>query len=67
MVMRDEHLMELDQADARAKKLPLSAFAAVDQETIPSATNEKACRSTLRRRHRAGRPKEDDIEIHRRL
>ena len=57
-------LVQLDQADVRAQKLPLRALAAVEEQLLPAATDERGGGSAASCRHRAGRAEEDDVEIH---
>ena len=62
--VRQEDLVELDQADVRAQELSLRAFAAVEEQLLPTAPDERGGRSAASGRHRAGRAEEDDVEIH---
>ena len=62
--VRQEDLVELDQADVRAQELPLRALAAVEEQLLPAAPDERGGRSAASGRHRAGRAEEDDVEIH---
>ena len=62
--VRQEDLVELDQADVRAQQLPLRALAAVEEQLLATAADERGGRSAASGRHRAGRAEEDDVEIH---
>ena len=43
--VRQEHLVELDQADVRAQELPLRALAAVEEQLLAAAPDERGGRS----------------------
>ena len=62
--VREEDLVELDQADVRAQELPLRALAAVEEQLLAAAPDERGGRSAASGRHRAGRAEEDDVEVH---
>ena len=60
----EEDLLEVDEADVRAQQLPLRALAAVDQDPLAAATDERRGGAALGGGRGAGRPEEDDVEIH---
>ena len=62
--VRDEQLLELDQPD-RAHQLPLRALAAVDQQAIAAAPNERGGQPAPRARRGAGGAEEENVEVHR--
>ncbi len=62
--VREEDLVELDQADVRAEELPLRPLAAVEEQLLATAPHERGGRSAASGRHRAGRAEEDDVEVH---
>ena len=62
--VRQEDLAELDEPDGRAEHLPLRALAQSNSRRSPPAADEQRARRALRRRHRAGRAEEDEVEIH---
>ena len=64
MEVREEDLAQLDEADVRAQELPLRALGAVEQQPLAAAPDERRGRRALGGRHRAGRPEEDDVEVH---
>ena len=64
MEVREEDLLELDQADVAAQELPLRPFCAVEQEPVSPSTDERRGQGALGRRGGSGRPEEDDVEIH---
>jgi hypothetical protein len=53
VVVRQEDLVQLDEPDGRAKELPLSAFAAVEENPVASAAHQRPGQAAARRRHRA--------------
>ena len=64
MEVREEDLLELDEADVAAQELALRALAAVEEEPLAAAADERRRERPLRRRRGSGRPEEDDVEIH---
>ena len=62
--VRQEDLVQVDEADVGAQQLALRALAAVEQQAVAAAPHERRRRRALCRRHRAGRPEEDDVEVH---
>ena len=62
--VRDEDLLELEQADRRAQQLALRPLGAVDEELVAPAPDEQRCRGPLRRGHRARGAEKDEVEIH---
>ena len=64
VVMREEDLAQLDQADVRAQQLPLRALGAIEEQALAAATEEHRRGRALRGRHGAGRAEEDEIEVH---
>ena len=64
MEVREEDLLELDQADVRPQELALRPFRAVEEEPVPAAPDERGRQCALGGRHGAGRPEKDDVELH---
>ena len=64
VVVRQEHLAQLDETDRRAQELALRPLGAVEEQPLAAPADEQRGRRPLRGRHRAGRPEEDEIEIH---
>ena len=64
MVVGEEDLPEVDQAERRAEQLALRALGAVEEQPLPSAAHEHGGRRPLGGRHRAGGAQEDDVEVH---
>ena len=62
--MGDEDLLHVDEADARSQQLALGSLGAVEQEPVAAAPDECRGRRALRRRRRACRAQEDDVEVH---
>jgi len=48
--MRQEDVLEVDEADIRAEELPLCAFATIDEQAISAAPDERRRRPTRSRR-----------------
>ena len=65
VVVGEEDLGQLDQADRRAQELALRPFAAVDEETLAAPADERGRESPPAGRDRAGRAQKDEVEIHR--
>ena len=53
VIVSDEDLGKLDQADRGAQKLSLGAFAAVEEHALAAAAYERACQAAFGRRDRA--------------
>ena len=64
MQVREEHLLEVDEPDVGAQQLALGALAAVDEQTLATAPDQRRGRCALCRRCRPGRPEEHDVEVH---
>jgi hypothetical protein len=62
--VRQEDLLEIDEADGRAKELPLRPLCAVEQELVSAAAHEQRSRCAARGRHRARRTEKHEVEIH---
>ncbi len=62
--VRDEDVVEVDEADVRAEQLPLRPLAAVEEQPLSPAAHERRGGGTSRGRCRPGRPEEDDVEVH---
>ena len=67
VVVREEDLAQLDEADVGAQQLALRPLGAVEQEPLAAAAHERGRGRTLRGRHRARGAEEDDVEIHARI
>ena len=64
MKVGQEHLFEVDQAHVGPEKLPLRTLAAVDQQAIAAAADERCRRRPLGCGSRTRRPEEHDVQIH---
>jgi hypothetical protein len=64
VVVGEEDLAELDEPDRRAEHLALRALAAVEQEPFAAPPDEHGRGGALRRRDRARRAEEHEIEVH---
>ncbi len=62
--VREEDLLEIDEPHVAAQELALRALRAVEQEPLPSPAHERGAQGALGGRHGAGRPEEDDVEVH---
>jgi hypothetical protein len=62
--MRQEDVLEIDEPCVRPEQLPLRSLAAVDEQAIAAATDQRGRGSAGRRRRGARRPQEDEVEIH---
>ena len=62
--MRQEDLLEIDEPGVRAQELALRPLAAVDEQPIAAATDQRGRGAARRRRRGARRPEEDEVEIH---
>ena len=65
VVVREQHLAQLDEADSGAQELPLGAFAAIEEESLAAPPQHQARRSPTRCRHRPRGAEKGDLEIHR--
>ena len=63
MVVRQEDVLDVGQPDA-AQQLTLGALAAVDQDAVTAAPDERARGRPLHGRHRSGGAEEEDGEVH---
>ena len=63
MEVRDEDLVEVDQAD-RAQQLALGALAAVEQQPLAAAAEQRGGQAAPGGRRRGGGAEEDDVEVH---
>jgi putative nucleotidyltransferase with HDIG domain len=64
VVVSDEDLLELDQADVAPQKLALSALGAVEQQAIAATPDEGRGEGASGSRCGSGRPEKDHVEIH---
>ena len=64
VVVGEEDLLEIDEADVAAQQLPLRPLGAVEEEPVAAAPHERRAERALRRRHGARRPEEDDVQLH---
>jgi hypothetical protein len=64
VVVRQEDVGELDEAHRRAEELALRALAAVEEDPVAAAADERPGEATSRRRHGPGGPEKDDVEVH---
>ena len=64
MVVGQEDLGQLDEADRRAQELALGALAAVEEQALAASTEQQAREPAFGRRNRARRAQEDEIQIH---
>ena len=55
MQMREEHVLEVDEARIRAQQLALRPLAAVDEQPIAAAADQRRGRAARSRRRRARR------------
>jgi hypothetical protein len=62
--VREKDLLQLDEAHVRTQELALRALCAVEQETVTASPHERRGQGAFCSRHGAGRPKENDVEIH---
>ena len=65
MAVRDQHVVDVHEADAGAQKLTLGALAAVDQDAVAAAPDEMSGRAAMGARRRAGGAEEEHTQIHR--
>ena len=66
VVVRQEDLGKLDEPDRGTQKLALRPFAAVDEDPLSAAAEERAGEPTLGSGHGARGSEEDEVEVHRR-
>ena len=64
VVVRQEDLVQVDEPDLRSQQLPLRPLGAVEQQPLAAAPDERRRGRAQRGRRRAGRPEEDDVEVH---
>ena len=64
MEVREEDLLELDEADVAAQELALRPLGAVEEQPVSPAPDERRGQGALGGRRGSGRPEEDDVEIH---
>ena len=64
VVMREEDVGKLDEADRRAQELTLRSLAAIEQDPVSAAADQCAREPTPSRGHRARGSEEDDVEVH---
>ncbi len=64
MIVREEDLLEVYEADVAAQELALRALRAVEEKALAAAADEGCGESTLRRGHRTRRAEEYDVEVH---
>ena len=62
--VRQEDVLEVDEADVGAEKLPLRALAAVDEQPVAAAPDERRRRPARGGGGGRGRPEEDEVEVH---
>ena len=60
----EEDVLEVDEPDVRAKELPLGSLAAVDEQPIASATQDRRGGAARGRGCGGSCPEEDEIEVH---
>ena len=64
VVVAEEHDVEIDEADLRAQQLALRALAAVEQDAIAAAPDQRRGGRAAGRRRRARGAQEDDVQVH---
>jgi putative nucleotidyltransferase with HDIG domain len=64
VVVREEHLRQLDEADRGAQQLALRALAAVEEQALAAPAEQHAREAPLGRRNRARGAQKDQIEVH---
>ena len=64
VVVRQEHVAQLEETDVGAKELSLRPLGAVDQEALSPTPHERRGRGSLGGGRGPGRPEEDDVEVH---
>ena len=63
--VRQEDVFEVGETDVRAQELALRALAAVDQQLVAAAADERRRGRPLGSGSRSRRPEEHDVQIHR--
>ena len=63
--VRQEDVLEVDEADVGAQELALRPLAAVDEQPVAAAADERRRGRPLGGGSRARRPEEHDVEVHR--
>ncbi len=66
VVVRQDDLRQLDEADRGAQELALRALAAVEEDPLPATAEKGAGEAAFRGRDGAGCSQKDEVEIHRR-
>ena len=64
VVVREEDLLELHEADVTAQELPLRPLRTVEEKAIAAPPHERRAERAPRSRHRARRPEENDVQLH---
>ena len=62
--VREEDVLEVDEADVGAKQLALRPLAAVEEQPVAAAPDERRGRCPARPSARSRGPEEDDVEVH---
>src|SRR3990172_4830618 len=62
--VREVDLLELHEPDIRAQELALRSLCAVEQKPVTTTSHERRRQGALGRGHGAGRPEENDVEVH---
>jgi hypothetical protein len=65
VTVRDEDVVDVDEADAGAQELALRALAAVDEDAVAAAPDEMSGRAAMGARRRAGGAEEEHAQVHR--
>ena len=65
VVVAEEHDVEIDEPDLRAQQLALRALAAIEQDAIAAAPDQRRGGRAAGRRRRARGAQEDDVQVHR--
>ena len=64
MQVREEDVLEIDEPGVRAEELPLRSLAAVDEDAIPTAPQERGGGAAGRGGRGRGGTEEDEVEVH---
>jgi hypothetical protein len=64
VVVGEEDLAELEEADVAAQELPLRPLGTVDEQAVAAAAHEGSRWGALGGGCGTGRPEEDDVEVH---
>ncbi len=59
-----EDMLEIDEADVGAEKLPLRTLAAVDEQPVTAAPDERRRGPARGGGCGRGRPEKDEVEVH---